>query len=404
MKQNWEIKKLGEVVTTINGLWKGKKEPFINVAVIRNTNFSKDCILKLDDVEYLDVEERQFKTRKLQYGDVIIEKSGGSDKQPVGRPILFTLTEGNYSFSNFTSTLRIKDDEEMYPEFLQKYLYHRWLDGDTRGLQSHTTGIHNLDFKAYLDFSIPVPPLAEQRRIVSILDEKFAQIETLKSNAQKNLDNTEQLWKAQLEKKFDNKKWEKKQLGEVAKVSSSKRIYADELSTSGVPFLRVSDVVSRINGTETCDLYMPEEKYLSFFDKGLVPKENDVLVTSRGTLGLCYIIQSTDRFYFQDGMITWLALKNDINPKFIYYLFDSQIIKKQIATKAAGAAVSYISITDIKNFEIPIPPLAEQERIVKELDALSAKINTLKANYRRQIECCDELRQSLLKKAFEGEL
>ena len=109
MKEGWDYKKLGEVTSTINGLWTGKKPPFINIAVVRNTNFTKDCKLDMTNVAYLDVEEKQFSTRKLQYGDIIIEKSGGSEKQPVGRPVLFNIKEGNYSFSNFTFTLRINN-------------------------------------------------------------------------------------------------------------------------------------------------------------------------------------------------------------------------------------------------------------------------------------------------------
>lgn len=103
MRKGWEYKKLGEVCDVINGLWIGKKEPFINVAVIRNTNFSKDCQLNLDKVAFIDVEVKQFASKKLKFGDIIIEKSGGSEKQPVGRPILFNISDGNYSFSNFTS-------------------------------------------------------------------------------------------------------------------------------------------------------------------------------------------------------------------------------------------------------------------------------------------------------------
>ena len=113
---------LGQLTTTINGLWTGKKPPFKTVAVIRNTNFSKDCRLKMDDVAMIDVEERQFATRKLQVGDIIIEKSGGSDKQPVGRPVIFNISGGEYSFSNFTSTLRVLDKSVVLPEYLHKFL------------------------------------------------------------------------------------------------------------------------------------------------------------------------------------------------------------------------------------------------------------------------------------------
>ena len=126
---------LGQLVTTINGLWTGKKPPFLTVAVIRNTNFSKDCRLRMDDVAMIEVEAKQFATRKLQVGDIIIEKSGGSDKQPVGRPVLFDIPDGDYSFSNFTSTLRVNNQNEILPAYLHKFLYNFYLSGKTAEMQ-----------------------------------------------------------------------------------------------------------------------------------------------------------------------------------------------------------------------------------------------------------------------------
>ena len=78
MKEGWEYRTLGECCEKINGLWKGKKEPFVNVGVIRNANFTKEMTLDFSNIEYLYVEEKQFKTRKLRKGDLIVEKSGGS--------------------------------------------------------------------------------------------------------------------------------------------------------------------------------------------------------------------------------------------------------------------------------------------------------------------------------------
>ncbi|MCR5123659.1 MAG: restriction endonuclease subunit S [Treponema sp.] len=147
----------------------------------------------------------------------------------------------------------------------------------------------------------------------------------------------------------------------MAEVSSSKRIYANEQTTTGVPFLRVSDLVAKINGIEKNDLYISEEHYMSFKKNGLVPKPNDVLITSRGTLGLCYIIKENDKFYFQDGMITWLSLHTNILPKYLCILFDSNFMQTLINEKSNGTAVSYISIADIKKNNIS-PPAARRTK------------------------------------------
>ena len=82
-------KTLGEVCEFHSGLWKGKKPPYVHVGVIRNTNFTKDGRLDEDDIAFLDVELKQFDNKKLKFGDIILEKSGGGPKQPVGRVIIF---------------------------------------------------------------------------------------------------------------------------------------------------------------------------------------------------------------------------------------------------------------------------------------------------------------------------
>ena len=178
-KHGWTYKKLGDLTTTINGLWTGKKPPFVNVAVVRNTNFTKDCKLDMTNVAFLNVEQNQYVTRKLYPGDIIVEKSGGSDKQPVGRPVLFNISDGEYSFSNFTSTLRISTNE-ISSTFLHKVLFAKYLQGVTCKMQSKTTGIRNLNFKAYKSLEIPVPPMGEQEAIVAELDEINSAIDELK--------------------------------------------------------------------------------------------------------------------------------------------------------------------------------------------------------------------------------
>ena len=161
----------------------------------------------------------------------------------------------------------------------------------------------------------------------------------------------------------ENGKWKVEKLGNLVTVTSSKRIYAEEQSTEGIPFLRISDLVSKINGIDSNDLYIPEEKYHEFVENGLVPNVDDILVTSRGTLGLCYTITADDKFYFQDGMITWLKFSNheSILSIFLSFLFNV-ILKQKIDLKTNGATVKYVSISELKNLEIPVPPLELQQQ------------------------------------------
>ena len=155
---------------TINGLWKGKTEPFVRAKVLRNTNFRNDGILDFSDVAELDVEARALSKKKLIKGDIIIERSGGGPKQPVGHVCLFDIeTNDNFSLSNFTTALRIRDRKKFLPLFVCYYLLYLYRNGHTENLQRATTGIRNLDFTSYLKTEIPVLAMGEQAIISSRL-------------------------------------------------------------------------------------------------------------------------------------------------------------------------------------------------------------------------------------------
>lgn len=203
MKTNWKTKKLGEVCVFLSGLWKGKEPPYIKVGVIRNTNFTKDGKLDEANIAYLNVEKKQFENRKLMYGDIILEKSGGGPKQPVGRVIIFDKKEGNFSFSNFTSGIRIKDKRILDFNFLHKFLFLSYILGVTEGMQSHSTGIRNLNSKQYRDIEIPLPPLPEQHRIVKKLDLLSEKTKKLEEIYRQKLADLEELKKSILKKAFD---------------------------------------------------------------------------------------------------------------------------------------------------------------------------------------------------------
>jgi len=202
MKQDWEIKTIGDVCEFGNGLWTGKKPPYQNVGVIRNTNFTKDGKLDDSNIVYLDVEQKQFAKRKLQFGDIILEKSGGGPKQPVGRVIVFDKKKGDFSFSNFTSVIRIMNDNAVDFNYVHRFLYFKYISGATEKMQSHSTGIRNLKFDDYKAIEIPIPPYTEQKRIVKKLDLLSAESKKLETIYKTKLRNLEEFKKSILQKAF----------------------------------------------------------------------------------------------------------------------------------------------------------------------------------------------------------
>jgi len=170
---------LKDLCENINGLWKGKKEPFVNVGVIRNANFTKDFKLDYSNIEYIDVEQRTFAKRHLENGDLIVEKSGGSDNNPVGRTILYEGKSGVFSFSNFTMALRTRNNNIVLSKFLYYYILAKYQKGDMRLMQTQTTGLRNLILDKFLSMPIHLPPLSEQKRIIDRIETIFTSLDMI---------------------------------------------------------------------------------------------------------------------------------------------------------------------------------------------------------------------------------
>lgn len=398
MRKGWEYKKLGEVCDVINGLWIGKKEPFINVAVIRNTNFSKDCQLNLDKVAFIDVEVKQFASKKLKFGDIIIEKSGGSEKQPVGRPILFNISDGNYSFSNFTSTLRIKDNTEVNSAYLHKCLYAFYLKGETIKLQSKTTGLHNLNIKGYLRLNIPLPPLSTQLAIVSELD-KINKLIRLKKEQLKDFDNLAQsLFYEMFGDPVENEKgWEVKKLNEIVSDNCSISygiVQPGDGVENGVPVVRPVDMtktfVSRKGLKNTT-------KEISDSYKRTILKGNEILMCVRGTTGL--ISMATPEL--QGCNVTRGIAPIECGPTcdkwFVFYQILNPAIQHHIAEYTRGIALKQINMKDVRDIPLCLPPLSPQRLFAQRIEQIERE----KSEVQKSIQDLETLLASRMQYWFE---
>ena len=179
LPDGWCVVTLKDLCENINGLWKGKKEPFVNVGVIRNANFTKDFKLDYSNIEYIDVEQRTFAKRHLENGDLIVGKSGGSDNNPVGRTILYEGKSGVFSFSNFTMVLRTRNNDIVLSKFLYYYILAKYQKGDMRLMQTQTTGLRNLILDKFLSMPIHLPPLSEQKRIIDRIETIFTSLDMI---------------------------------------------------------------------------------------------------------------------------------------------------------------------------------------------------------------------------------
>lgn len=161
----------------INGLWRTDEDvETIEVMVIRSTEFSDFGKISFDKLESMPVKQSQYKSRKLLPNDIIVERSGGGPDQPVGRVCFFENTDGEYSFSNFTSCVRLKNSKVVLPKYLFYYLQYYWEMKGTDRIQNQTTGIRNLDYDLYKRIKVPLSEIDNQKVIVKSIEEIQSEI------------------------------------------------------------------------------------------------------------------------------------------------------------------------------------------------------------------------------------
>lgn len=241
----------------------------------------------------------------------------------------------------------------------------------------------------------------KQNKIVTVL----SKIEAVIGERKRELELLDELVKARFIEMFgepenNNKAWPVKSLDKLCTVGSSKRVYQSEQSSEGVPFWRISDLVSKIDtGTVDSELFISEIKYTELKRAGLVPVTGDILVTSRGTLGRCYIVHDEDCFYFQDGMISWLSnYSEEITPLYLQYLFTMSGFRKQIDNAQAGSTVAYLSIAMLKKLQVMVPNKALQEQFA----AFVEQVDKSKLIIQKNLDELETLNKALMQKYFGG--
>ncbi|MCC7318009.1 MAG: restriction endonuclease subunit S, partial [Bacteroidales bacterium] len=242
--------------------------------------------------------------------------------------------------------------------------------------------------------------LSEQQRIVSILDEAFAAIAKAKAIAEQNLKNAKELFESYLQGVFENGNWEKKELRELTTVLGD--------GLHGTPKYTIDGDYYFINGNNLNDgkIEFKENTKRVNVDEFNKHKKNltdrTVLVSINGTLG-------NVAFYNREKIILgksacYFNLKETVDKGFVKYVLTSRYFVDYAHREATGATIKNVSLKSMREFQVPLPPLKEQQTIVRQLDALRAETQKLEAVYRKKMDDLEELKKSILQKAFAGEL
>ena len=278
-------------------------------------------------------------------------------------------------------------------------------------LSTHITGltVPKLNQAKLKEIPLLLPSLSEQERIVSVLDEAFEAIDTAIVNTEKNLLNTEELFQSILDQQFsdldsDESEWQQKKLSDLFKVGSSKRVLKSQWKSEGVPFYRGREITRlSVDGFVDNELFISENDYQEYSEKYGVPEAGDIMITAIGTIGNSYIVNAKDRFYFKDASVLWLKKQTSIKSSFINYWLKSSSFFSQL-DEGNSATVDTLTIKKLQNLMIFTPSLFEQERIVSVLDEATTSVQALRDGLLSKLAGLEELKQSVLEKAFSGEL
>ena len=388
MKINWQTKKLSEVCKIIKGknpiLHTTKKEkylPYLSAKFLRNTNVA----------EYASVTDK--KSILVDNDEIIIICDGSNSGETFfGFKGIISSTMGKIVHNNNIATKYLNFFLLLVMEYLKS--------------KKTGTAIPHLDIKGLLNLNILLPLLPEQHRIVKILDEVFENIAKAKENVEKNLQNSKDLFGSYLQSVFLNPKkdWEEKKLGKVYQIGSSKRVLKSQWRREGIPFYRGREITRlATDGYVNNELFISENHYSELLKQTGVPKSGDIVITAIGTIGNLHIVRESDKFYFKDASVLWLKRVTNVNSEFIKFWLKSNLFFDQL-DRGNGATVDTLTIKKLQSVGLFLPPLKEQQIIVKKLNALSAETKKLEEIYKQKLADLEELKKSVLKKAFSGEL
>ncbi|MEO6817689.1 MAG: restriction endonuclease subunit S, partial [Edaphobacter sp.] len=287
-----------------------------------------------------------------------------------------------------------------------KFLYH-YLSSIVDVLNSLGTGatFKELSGGKLKEVTIPIPSLAEQKRIVGILDEAFEGIATAKANAEKNLQNARALFESHLQSVFADA-WRTAELVPLSELATDVTD-GDHLpppkSSTGVPFITIGNIVKQSRKIDFADTFLVPHSYFNALKPNKRPKKGDVLYTVTGSFGIPVVLPEDMEFCFQRH-IGLIRPKPETNTAWLYYLLLSPQIFKQASDGATGTAQKTVSLKILRSFVVPKIALRQQLQLAAKLDSLAAEAQHLESIYQQKLAALDALKKSLLHQAFTGQL
>lgn len=386
----WQVKKLGDVCRLINGRAYKKHEMLSEgkYPLLRVGNF--------------------FSNRSWYYSDLELDDDKYCDKGDLLYAWSASFGPRVWDGSKVIYHYHIWKIELNHGLVDKKYLFHL-LDWDTEQIKAEqgtgSTMLH-VTKGAMENRLLPFPTISEQKHIVVILNEVLADIEQVRAKTEQNLKNARDLFESYLQQVFSQRGegWIEKTLGNVCKFENGDRgknyPSRSKFVESGFAFINAGHIddgtvdFSKMN-------YITEENY-DLLSRGKV-KQGDILFCLRGSLGKFAVIEDDTQGAIASSLVI-VRPHSDLSVSFLLHYLRSGLCKSMIEKYAGGAAQPNLGAKDLAKFSISVPPAAQQLQTSEKLNSLMAEVENLESVYSEKLAALDELKKSILQKAFSGEL
>lgn len=412
----WTYTELGDFVAESSaGEWgKEAAEDDNDIPVIRSTNFTNSGIIDYSKLAYRNIDEKKRLKKSLKQGDMVLEKSGGSPSQPVGRVVYFDK-EQPFLYSNFTQ--RLSPVDECDSKFLFYKFYAEYQNGTVLKFQQQTTGIINFQLAEYLGYKSVFPPLPEQQKIAAILSSVDDVIEKTRAQIDKLKDLKTGMMQELLTKGIGSggvphtefkdspvgripEGWDVVSLGTLASfVTSGSRGWAQYYSDSGPLFIRIGNLTrEHINlRFDDCVYVSPPE---SAEGKRTQVQLGDVLISITADLGVIGVVNESIGEAYVNQHVSLVRLDQPEAARWVGHFLAFENSQKQFVANNDAGAKSGLNLSAIRNTLVAMPETEERQRIVEALDAVDGEI----AKKRQKVQHVMRMKKALMQDLLTGKV
>ncbi len=425
LPKNWVTAELNQIFSyVIGGDW-GKdilfdNDDYVEALCIRGSeikNWNRD---KGSTASLRKIKKSSLNSRKLEFGDILLEISGGGPEQPVGRTVIVDDEALNYEketdkvCTNFLRLVRV--DKKLNSFYVNHYLQYFYHLGEIVKYQGGSNNLRNLKYKEYETISIPLPPLSEQNRIVEKLDRLFGQLEVIKTSMEKIpvlLKNfrqqvltqavTGKLTEEWIEgKELEN--WRETKLSIIADIIDPHPSHRTPSEVhNGIPYIGIGDI-DKNGDIDFTNARKVSENILNEHLNRYTLRDGDFIFGKIGTIGRPIIIPSIQNYTLSANVILIKPRLDVVNSKFLFYYLDSPVLLQLIKADTKSTSQPAYGIKKMREQIVPLPSTKEQQEIVSRVESLFAKADAIEEKYKNLKAKIETLPQTILHKAFKGEL